>query len=68
VRRTLAEVNTVLTGVTFVASFARFKASMAVFSEERTSFCPWVSVAIARTQDNCKKVVQRARRWEESGP
>jgi hypothetical protein len=35
--RTLAEVNAVLAGVTLVTSFARFKASMAMSSEERTS-------------------------------
>ena len=42
--------NAVLAGVTFVASFARFKASMAVFSEERVSFCPWVLVAMVKVE------------------
>jgi len=68
VRRTLAEVNAVLAGVTPVASFARFKASMAVFSEERVSFCPWVSVAMVKIQDCCEKAVQRVGCKEESEP
>ena len=41
VRRTLVEANAVLTDITLVSSFARFKVSMAVFSEDRTSFCPF---------------------------
>jgi len=40
VRRIPAEVNAVLAGVTLVVSFARFKASMAMFSEERTPSLP----------------------------
>jgi len=41
VRRTLAEVNTVLAGVTLVPSFARFSPSMAILSEERTPSSPF---------------------------
>jgi hypothetical protein len=58
VRRTLAEVNAVLAGATLVASFARFKASMAMVSGERTSFCPgggWVLVAMVKMQDARKR-------------
>jgi len=68
VRRTLAEVYAVLAGVTPVASFARFKASMAVFSEESVSFCPWVSVAMVKIQDGSEKAVQRVGCKEESEP
>jgi len=44
-----AEVNVALAGVEFVASFARFKTPMAVFSDERTPprpVCPWDLSAI----------------------
>ena len=41
VRRTLAEVNTVLAGITVVACFARSSPPMAAFSEERTPFLPF---------------------------
>ena len=68
VRRTLAEVNADLAGITPVDSFARFKASMAVFSEERVSFCPCVLVAMVRMQDSCEKEVQPVYCGEESGP
>ena len=67
-RRTLAEVNAILAGVTPVASLARFKASMAVFSEERVSFRPWVLVAMVKVQDGCEKAVQRAGCKEDSEP
>jgi len=49
VRRTPAEVNAAFAGVTLVAPFARFKAPMAMFSEERASCCPWVPVAMVET-------------------
>ena len=52
--------NTVLAGVTPIDPFARFKASMAMFSEER------VSVAMAEIQDGYEKAVQRAGFEEES--
>ena len=55
VRRTLAEVNADLAGITPVDSFARFKASMAVFSEERVSFRPWVSVVMVRCKIAARK-------------
>ena len=65
------EVNAVLTGVTLVVSFARFRASMAMFSEERASICPcsrWVLVAMVKMQDSCEKAEQYAGCEEESGP
>jgi len=71
VRRTPAEVNAALTDITLVASFARFKASMAVFSEERISFCPFgrlVLVAMVEIKDSWEKAVQRAGCEEESEP
>jgi hypothetical protein len=40
VRRILAEVNAALAGVTLVAPFARFKAPMATFSDERAPSRP----------------------------
>ena len=40
VRRTLAEVNAALAGVTLVASFARFKVSMAVSNGGRAPSLP----------------------------
>jgi hypothetical protein len=57
VRRTVAEVNAVLAGVTLVASFAIFKASIAIFngSEERTPSRPfgrWVFVVMVETGDS----------------
>ena len=57
VRRTRAEVNADLAGITPVDSFARLKALMAVFSEERVSFCPWFSVVMVR----CK--IAARKRW-----
>ena len=50
VRRTPAEVNAALAGATLVAPFARFKVPAAMFSEERASCCPWVSVAMSGVQ------------------
>ena len=52
VRRIPAEVNAALAGVTFVASFTRFKTQMAMFSEEGTPsppLDPWVSSAMVET-------------------
>ena len=68
VRRTLAEVNSVLAGVTPVDSFARFKAPMTVFGEERASFCPWVPVAMVKMQDSWGKTVDCEDCREESRP
>ena len=70
VRRTPAEVNVALAGITLVASFARFKALMAAFSEERAqscSFCLRDLSAMVETQGNCEKV-QRVCREEELAP
>ena len=50
VRRTPAEVNAALAGATLVAPFARFKVPTAMLSEERSSRCPWVSVAMSSVQ------------------
>ena len=50
VRRTPAEVNAALAGATLVVPFARFKVPMAVFSEEKVSRCPCVSVAMSDVQ------------------
>ena len=55
-RRTVAEVNAVSTGIILVASFARFKASIAMLSEERESSCPfgrWDLVAMV--EGSCEK-------------
>jgi len=68
VRRALAEVNAVLADATPVASFARFKALIVVFSDERTSFRPWVSVAMVKVQDSREKAMQRACYEEETEP
>ena len=68
VRRTLAEVNAVLVGVPPVTSFARFKAPMAEFSEERASFRPWLLVAMVKMQDSWEKTVERVDCCEESRP
>ena len=38
-----------MAGVTLAASFAWFKVPMTMFSEERASFCLWVSVAVVGT-------------------
>jgi len=63
VRRTLAEVNAVLAGITFVATFARFSPPMATFSEERTLSLPsklgrWELPAMADTQSSWEKMVR----------
>ena len=42
--------NAALAGATLVAPFAWFKVPMAVFSEEKVSRCPWVSVAMSDVQ------------------
>ena len=39
-----------MAGATLVAPFAWFKVPMAVFSEEKVSRCPWVSVAMSDVQ------------------
>jgi len=52
VRRTLAEVNAALAGVTFVATFARFKVSIAISNGERIPSFPcgrWDLLAIVKT-------------------
>jgi len=48
VRRTPAEVNAALAGVTLVVSFARFKVPIATFSDGRTSWDLSPMVEIAR--------------------
>ena len=46
--------NAALADATLVASFARFKVPMFVFSEESASCCPWVSVAMVEiTRKRC---------------
>jgi len=60
--RTPAEVNAALAGATLVAPFARFKVSTAVFSEERSSCCPWVLAAMSGVQ-----VVRKSPRLIETG-
>jgi hypothetical protein len=72
VRRRLAEVNATLAGITLVASFARFKASMARSNEERAPslLCGrWDLLAMVEIQDSWEKAVQRAGcKLEKSGP
>ena len=41
VRRMLVELNAAFAGVMLEASFARLRASMATFREERVSSCPF---------------------------
>jgi len=69
VRRTPAEVNAALAGVTLVAPFARFKVPMAMFSEESASCCPWVSVAMVETtRKRCGvQAVRKSPRLIETG-
>ena len=50
---------------------ARLRESMAAFSEERASSCPfgrWDSVAMVETQDSREETMQGAGREQESEP
>ena len=62
VRRTLAEVNTVLAGITVVACFARSSPPMAAFNEERTPFLPfsrWDLSVMVETEGSHEEAVWR---------
>jgi len=62
VRRTLTVPKTALAGVMLETSFARFKASMAIFSEERTPSRPfgrWEPGAMAGMQGRGEEGVRR---------
>ena len=59
VRRIATEPKTALAGVMLEISLARFRPSMAMFSEERTPSCPfgcWDLSAMVETQYGCGKV------------
>ena len=63
VRRALTEPKTALAGVALEISFARFKASIATFKEERRPsrvFDSWGLVAIVEVGFGCEWTVQRA--------
>ena len=63
------EANAVFAGVTLEASFARLRASIATFSEERAPSCPfgrWDIVAMVGTQGSHEEAERGARRDGES--
>ena len=65
------EPNAALAGVMVDASFARLRASMATFSEERVSSCPfgrWDLVAMVEAQGRDEKAVRRAGREQGLEP
>lgn len=69
-RRFLVESNATLAGVIFETS-TRFRASMALFSEEKTlshSFGRWNLAAMVETQGSCGKAVQHVGCEEEPEP
>ena len=64
-------VNAALAGTTLVASFARFKASMAMPNEKSVLPLPCGRLdlfAMLEIRDSYEKAVQAAGCWEESGP
>ena len=70
-RRMLTELKTALAGVTLESSFARFRASMAIFSEERTASRPfgrWDLSAMVEKKGSYEEAVRSMDREEESGP
>jgi hypothetical protein len=61
VRRALTEPKTAFAGVALEISFARFRASMATFREERRPSCAfdcWDLVAIVEVGGGCERTVQ----------
>ena len=59
VRRALAEPNAALAGVILEVSFARLRAPMAVFNEDRAPSCPFDRLdlsAIVEIRVSCKEV------------
>jgi len=71
VRRTLTVPKTALAGVTLETSFARFRASMAIFSEERAPPCPlgrWESVAMVEIPGRYEDAMRREGCEEEPEP
>ena len=59
VRRALAEPNAALAGVILEVSFARLRASMAAFNEDRAPSCPFGRLDLSTmvgTQVSCKRV------------
>ena len=71
VRRMATEPKTALAGVMLESSLARFRASMAIFREERAESRPfgrWDLVAIVEIQRSGEKAGRCVRREEESGP
>ena len=64
VRRMLAVPNAALAGIILETSFARFRASIATFSEEGTPSRPfgrWKLAVMGETQGSCKRAAQRIR-------
>lgn len=64
----LTDPNAALTSVVLTASFVRFKASMAAFSEGRISHCPFGCcdlVAMVETQGGYEKATRRVAGYEE---
>ena len=60
-RITLTEPKTALAGVILEISFARFKASMAVFNIRIAPSCPlgrWDWASMVEAQGSCERVVQ----------
>jgi len=71
-RRMLVESKAALAGVMLEILFARLRASMAAFNEERAPFCPlgrWSSVVMVETQGSShEKAVRGAGREQDSEP
>ena len=66
--RTLVEANAVFAGMTLEVSFARLRALIAAFSEERVLSCPsgrWDLMTMVKTQGSREEVVRHAGREEE---
>ena len=61
VRRMATEPKTALAGVMFESSLARFRPSIAIFSEERTPSRPfgrWDLSVMVETQGSCEEAVR----------
>ena len=71
VRSVATEPKTGFTGVVLVASFAKFRTSMAVFKAGTTLPLPfrrWELSVMVKTQGSREKAVRREDREEESEP
>ena len=68
VSRTVVDANAAFAGTTLEVSFARLRASMATFSEDRVPSCPsgrWELVVMVRPQSSHEEAVRHASREEE---